>query len=115
MIASAAAIATSADPVAFRRMDDPDADVAVRLVVMLALADASSPIPVLRELTGMLQNAPLAERYLVAGQKERFAILNEIARLEPVVGHLYRRAGEPIEVAEDGQRWTIPEGSLVDL
>lgn len=63
----------------------------------------------------LLQNVPLAERYLVAGQKERFAILNEIARLEPVVGHLYRRAGEPIEVAEDGQRWTIPEGSLVDL
>ena len=70
VIASAAAIATFADPVAFRRMDDPDADVAVRLVVMLALADASSQIPVLRELTGMLQNAPLVSELLAARTPE---------------------------------------------
>ncbi len=63
----------------------------------------------------LLKDEALAERYLVAGQKERFAILSEIARLEPVVGHLYRRVTEPVEVVEGGERWTIPEGRLVDL
>ena len=40
----------------------------------------------------LMHHRPLRERYLVAEQPERFAILNEIIRLEPVVGHLYRRA-----------------------
>ena len=63
----------------------------------------------------LLQHPRLLERYLVAGQPERFAILNEVIRLEPVVGHLYRRATGPIEVTDGGQAWTIPAGDLVDL
>ncbi len=63
----------------------------------------------------LLQHDALRERYLAAGQAERFAILNEVIRLEPVVGHLYRRARSDLEVAEDGRSWTIRPGDLVDV
>ncbi len=63
----------------------------------------------------LLQHPALSERYLVAGQAERFAILNELIRLEPVVGHLYRRTSQPIEVTEGDRSWTIPAGDLVDV
>ncbi len=53
----------------------------------------------------------LKDRYLVAGEKERLAMLGEILRLEPVVGHLYRRATQPLEVGDQ----TIPAGDLLDL
>lgn len=63
----------------------------------------------------LLRQPALRERYLVAGQPERFAILNEIIRLEPVVGHLYRRAQGELEVAEGERTWTIRPGDLVDV
>ncbi len=60
----------------------------------------------------LLENPPLAARYREAGRVERHAILNEIIRLEPVVGHLYRRAQAPIQL-EGGL--TIAEGDLIDV
>jgi cytochrome P450 len=63
----------------------------------------------------LLRNERLRARYLVAGQDERFAILNEIIRLEPVVGHLYRRASADVEVGDREGTWTIPRGDLVDI
>jgi len=63
----------------------------------------------------LLQNEPLRDRYLVVGQPERFAILNEIIRLEPVVGHLYRRAQGTFEVSDGGSTWTMRPGELIDL
>ncbi len=59
----------------------------------------------------MFENSALRDRYLVAEEKERLAILGEILRLEPVVGHLYRRATQDLTV---GDR-TIPAGALMDL
>ncbi|MDO4920183.1 cytochrome P450 [Kocuria sp.] len=63
----------------------------------------------------LLEDDRLRARYLVAGEKERFAVLHEILRLEPVVGHLYRRVQEPVEVSDGGSTWTIPAGDLVDV
>lgn len=63
----------------------------------------------------LLRNEPLRERYLVAGQPERFAILNEIIRLEPVVGHLYRRARGQFDVTDGETTWPIAAGDLIDL
>ncbi len=63
----------------------------------------------------LLQNRPLLDRYLVADQPERFAILNEIIRLEPVVGHLYRRAQGDIEITDGDATWTIGKGDLIDV
>lgn len=63
----------------------------------------------------LLRDEALLERYLVAGEAERLAMLHEIIRLEPVVGHLYRRAQEPVAVADGGQEWTVEPGDLVDV
>lgn len=63
-----------------------------------------------------LDRPELRARYLVASEDERQEMLQEILRLEPVVGHLYRRATADIPVdADDGQTITIPQGDLIDL
>jgi cytochrome P450 len=49
----------------------------------------------------LLENAPLRARFLEGGRADRVAILEEILRLEPVVGTLYRRTeegGQPFEL-----------------
>lgn len=43
----------------------------------------------------------------------RYEALNEILRLEPVIGKLYRRTHEPITVMSDGKEVTIPEGEKI--
>ncbi len=63
----------------------------------------------------LLQDADLRARYLIAEQPERFAILNEIIRLEPVVGHLYRRVQQPITFTDDETSYTAEPGDLIDL
>lgn len=63
----------------------------------------------------LLEDEPLRVRYLVAEQDERLAILEEILRLEPVVGHLYRRVREPITVEDEGHVHTMEPGDLVDI
>lgn len=63
----------------------------------------------------LLRHDALRERYLVAGQEERFAILHEIIRLEPVVGHFYRRVHQPVRISDGEESWTIGEGDLVDV
>lgn len=63
----------------------------------------------------LLDDDALRSRYLLAPETERLAILGEIIRLEPVVGHLYRRARKPIEVSDGEESWTIEPGDLVDV
>jgi cytochrome P450 len=43
----------------------------------------------------------------------RHEALNEILRLEPVIGKLYRRAHEPVTVKSEGREYTIPEGERI--
>lgn len=63
----------------------------------------------------LLKHDALRARYLAAGEKERHAILHEIIRLEPVVGHIYRRAQTDIEITDGDDSWTIARGDLIDL
>ena len=63
----------------------------------------------------LLHDDALRARYLAAEHSERLAILNEIIRLEPVVGHLYRRATKEITISDGGQEWTVEPGHLVDV
>ena len=67
----------------------------------------------------LLEDAPLAERYLAADTTERHAILHEIIRLEPPVGHLYRRAVSPIEIDGNGngngKQATSKPGDRIDV
>lgn len=63
----------------------------------------------------LLSDEALAARYVVAGDRERTAILHEIIRLEPVVGHLYRRVQQPFEITDEGESWTVEPGDLLDV
>ena len=62
-----------------------------------------------------LEQPALRERYLIAPEEERYAMLEEILRLEPVVGHLYRRTTAPIVLENDGQPVEIGAGELIDV
>lgn len=63
----------------------------------------------------LLEKPHLRERMLVGSQEERYAILHEILRLEPIVGHLFRRTTGDITFESAGQSHTIPENTLVDI
>lgn len=59
----------------------------------------------------MLENPELAGRYRSADEAGRNAILEELLRLEPVVGTLFRRALEDIDVGDT----KIPAGALIAI
>jgi cytochrome P450 len=60
----------------------------------------------------LIERPALSARFIAAGNPERRAILEEILRLEPVLGKLYRRATEALELpggrrVEKGQNFVI--------
>ncbi len=65
----------------------------------------------------LLENPALRERYLAGEEEQRLRLLEEILRLEPIVGNLLRRVTEPIVIPGAGGAAdvTIPVGALVDL
>ncbi|MGW6128919.1 cytochrome P450 [Cellulomonas sp. NPDC055163] len=63
----------------------------------------------------LLDDPPLLARYRAAGRDERLAVLDETLRLEPVVGHLYRRTTAPLTLAGPDGPVDLPEGTLIDL
>lgn len=63
----------------------------------------------------LLTDAELGRRYIESSQPVRLTILEEIIRLDPVVGHLYRRAQADVEVSDDGCPHTISAGDLIDV
>jgi cytochrome P450 len=63
----------------------------------------------------LLEDEDLRARYLAGDDAERTRVLHEILRLEPVVGHLYRRTTEDLTIQLDGEDVTIPAGALLDL
>lgn len=65
----------------------------------------------------VLDDAGLRRRYAQAGPEERERILAEIIRLEPPVGHLYRRMTSDLALDDDAgcPAGTLRDGDLVDL
>lgn len=63
----------------------------------------------------LLEHDDLRRRYLAAEEDERYALLHEVLRLEPVVGHLYRRAVEPLTLLDGEHTHVIPPGAVLDL
>ena len=62
----------------------------------------------------LLTTDDLRADYLAADTAARHAILHELIRVEPVVGHLYRRATHQFELDAGGQRQVFP-GDLIDV
>ncbi len=63
----------------------------------------------------LLERDDLRSRFLAADEAGRIAVLEEILRLEPVVGSLYRRAEEDITLDDAGRTVSIPKGALVEI
>lgn len=63
----------------------------------------------------LLADATLRARYLEAQEPERYGILHEILRLEPIIGHLYRRAARDLDLTVNGEILHIRQGALIDL
>lgn len=63
----------------------------------------------------LLNNPHLRQRMLVGSQEERYAILHEILRLEPMIGHIFRQTTGEVQFESEGQTLTIPANTRVDL
>ena len=62
-----------------------------------------------------LEQPDLRARYLAADEGDRHDLLEELLRLEPVIGHLYRRTTADLPLTSAGATVTIPAGDLIDL
>lgn len=62
-----------------------------------------------------LEHPELRERYLAAPGEERYEMLHETLRLEPVIGHLLRKATADVTLQSSGAALTIPQGELIDV
>lgn len=62
-----------------------------------------------------LEEPTLRARYLAAPEEERYLMLEEILRLEPIVGHLYRRVTEDFTIESNGTSVNISQGDLIHL
>lgn len=63
----------------------------------------------------LLRDDELRHDYLGAARDARLTMLEEVIRLDPIVGHLYRRVTDDLTVDIDGLATTIPAGDLVDI
>ncbi len=63
----------------------------------------------------ILERPELRQRYVVASEEERYAILHEILRVEPVVTRLYRRTTAAIELEQEGTQVVIPQDARVTV
>lgn len=63
----------------------------------------------------LLDSPDLLHRFRTGDHEERLAILEEILRLEPVVGRLYRQVTAPTPIQMEGIPHVLPVGTVVDL
>ena len=92
-----------------------DAEVLIECITYGAAGMATTREFVVMAAWHLLEDDALRARYLAGDLAERTRVLHEILRLEPVVGHLYRRAAEAFTIEHDGSTTTIPAGARIDL
>jgi cytochrome P450 len=63
----------------------------------------------------LFEREDLRRRFLEGDEPARLALLEEILRLEPVVGALYRRTERELKLEGEGGTTTIPAGTLVKV
>jgi len=78
------ALATTAGPVSFRNMGDPEAEVAVRVVFLLALTDPNGHLEMLRQIASVLESPQAIDRLVEA--ESRDALLAAIAAVFTAAG-----------------------------
>lgn len=63
----------------------------------------------------LLEHPALRQQFLAGDDTQRYQLLHEILRVEPVVGHLFRRATDDLIIHSNGAPVIIPNGALIDL
>jgi cytochrome P450 len=63
----------------------------------------------------LMERDELRKHFVETDEAGRIEILEEVLRLEPVVGALYRRASEDLTFEVDGRTTHIPAGTLVEM
>ncbi|MFI6035078.1 hypothetical protein ACIBBD_13110 [Streptomyces sp. NPDC051315] len=63
----------------------------------------------------LFEDRELFDRYRAADEPERLGLLQEILRLEPVVGRLSRRATAPLRLPTRDGGTTVPPGELITV
>ena len=77
----ALALATLKDPVIFRNMVDPDSEVPVQLVIMLALDNPKSQVDMLQQVAEILQSASIVDRLMLATTpSDVMAVLSDVGK-----------------------------------
>lgn len=63
----------------------------------------------------LLARPDLRAAFLAGDTAQRSALLHEVLRLEPVVGHLYRRTGAELVLTDGDVEHRVPDGARLDL
>jgi cytochrome P450 len=63
----------------------------------------------------LMERDELRKHFVATDEAGRIAILEEVLRLEPVVGALYRRASEDLTFEIDGETTHITAGTMVEM
>ncbi len=63
----------------------------------------------------LLDDPDLLDRYRRGDMDQRLQILHEILRLEPVIGHLFRRTTAPVTLGAGDSAVQLPAGSLINI
>jgi cytochrome P450 len=95
--------------------DYTDLEILTECIVYGVAGMATTREFILTALWHLMENPHLRQRMLVGEQEERYAILHEILRLEPIVGHLFRRTTDEFSFTSEGQTMTVPAGTLIDI
>lgn len=90
-----------------------DAEILTEVVTFAAAGMVTTREFIAMAAWHLMETPALLERYRAAGEKERYAILHETLRLEPVVAELRRVAVADITLQNEGQSVVIPAGSQV--
>ena len=85
----------------------------VECIVYGAAGMATTQEFILVVLTHCMQNPSLRAIMTSNEAAARYEALNEILRLEPVIGKLYRRPSQPVHVTSEGKDFTIPAGERI--
>lgn len=88
-------------------------DIFVECVVYGAAGMATTQEFICIVLLHCMKDARLREIMISENVEARYEVLNEVLRLEPVIGNLYRKASEPVTVKTNGKEVTIPAGEQI--
>ncbi|MFV0373884.1 cytochrome P450 [Microbacterium sp.] len=92
-----------------------DIDVLIEVLTVAAAGMVTTREFISMAAWHLLERPALRAEFTSADAERRAAILAEVLRLEPVVGHLHRRATRDIRLDGAEGAFTVPEGALIDL